>query len=579
MARRGKTIIASARLPEVRDVFIENAVAIVIERIARLVIGRTATSAHACGEGARPAPAHTRNRNAARAFRSSCAGADAADLHGGWRGHGFVDRAIAVIIHAIASFGWRNVRASVFAFLVAIEVIITRLATLENAHSAGAGPIRVDCAGVAIIAAGSAIGDVRLQIGLVRQLSVAIGIDAAGVGGTGWSNRTIALDDATRAALGSSHTGARSAHGRRNRNVARAGRITGGHARGRIDCAIAVIVDTVARFRGRIDRSDADDRAALALLGPEGAREDIRRSTRAAGIGRIVVDCSVTVIVDAIAGFGDGIDGPDTYEHPILALLRSEFTRPDVGLSALRANADGTIIHHSVAIVIETIASFRLRICSSHANEAAGLTLEGPELARADVGLSALRTDSCRHVIDYAIAIVVLSIAGFRLGIDSSNTAQRAACTLRRSKRARERIALTARNAGSLRSVIDRAIAIVIDAVTHFRRRIDGSNAGHLPILALDGAQTAGRRPALTALSPNARNVVINHSVAIVIDGIAGLSRWIDRADTLQGSTDALDSAEHAGHRIRLTARNADSLRGIVDHAVAIVVDSVTNFH
>jgi len=259
VTRCGQTVVAGARLSEIRDVFIQNAVAIVIERVARLVIGRTAAAAHACGECAGPAPAHTRDRHAGRAFRSRCAGADAADLHGRWGSHAFIDGAIAVVIDPVASFGWRNVRTGVFAFLVVVQVIITWLATLENAHSGGARPIRVDRAGITIVTARPAIGDVRLQIGLVRQLTVAIGIHTARIGRAGWSNRTIALNDATRAALGSSLAGTRGPHGRRSRDVAWAGGISGRHTGRRIDCAVAIVIDTIACFCRRINCPDADD--------------------------------------------------------------------------------------------------------------------------------------------------------------------------------------------------------------------------------------------------------------------------------------------------------------------------------
>jgi len=150
---------------------------------------------------------------------------------------------------------------------------------------------------------------------------------------------------------------------------------------------------------------------------------------------------------------------------------------------------------------------------------------------------------------------------------------------LNRSERARERIALTARNAGTLCPVINGPIAIVIDAVAHFRGRVDGPDARHLAVLTLDGAITARSRTALTALRSDPRNVVIDHAVAIIIDGIASFSARIDRADTLQRSTDTLNGPELTRHRIRLPTRNAGSLSAIVDHAVAVVIDPVANLH
>ncbi len=81
IARIGIGIVAGAGLSEIRDVFIEQPVAIVIECVARFVVARAAARAYARGESTDPRPARTRERDARRAFWPCRRGAHAAKLH------------------------------------------------------------------------------------------------------------------------------------------------------------------------------------------------------------------------------------------------------------------------------------------------------------------------------------------------------------------------------------------------------------------------------------------------------------------------------------------------------------------
>lgn len=438
------SVVAGAGLSEVRDVFIDDAVAIVIECVAGFVVGRTSARANACGEGAGPASCIAGDHDAGRAFRSRGAGADAANLDGGRSRCVFIDGTIAVVVDAITRFRCGNVRTRVFALLVVVEVVVARLATLECAHSIGARPVGMDGAVITIVAAGSAIGHVRLQVGLVCQLTIAIGVDPARIRGAGWSNRTIALDHAACAALRAGFTGAGCTHRWRCRHIARPCCVGGGRACGRIDLAVAVVIDAIARFRAGIDRSDAHDASALALLGSERTRENVRRSARSARIGRIVVDDAVAVVIHAVTRFRDWIDRAHANEHSVLALLRAVFTRSHVGLSALRANPNGRIVDHAIAIIVDPVACFRLCIDGPDANQAASLTLVGTEFASTRIGCSALRAHARGHVVDNAVAIVVLSVACFCLRIDGARADQRAALAQHRPEFTRERVVLTA---------------------------------------------------------------------------------------------------------------------------------------
>ncbi len=463
--------------------------------------------------------------------------------------------------------------------IVVVEVVVARLAALELAHAADAGPIRVHRSGITIVAATPAVGDVRLQIGLVRERSVAIGIDAARVGRAGWSDRTIALNRTTRAGLGARPAGARRTHGRRWRNVALARGIGRRLTAGAVDGAVAIVVDAIARFGARIDGPNADDGPALALLGAVRTRENVRRAARARGIGRVVVDQAVAVVIDAVACFGAGIDGANADERAVLTLLHAIFTRPDVGLSALNTNARRVVVDDAVTIVIDAIARFGLRIDGSNAHQTAGLALVRPVRTGSGVRRAALRASSDGRVVDDAVAIVVLPVARFRLRVERADAHQVARLALDGSETAREGVALAARNARTLRLVVDGAVAVVVDPVTRFRRGIDGSDADRLPILALHRAKRARRSSALSALRAYAADVVVDRAVAIVVDSIACFRCRVPRAHALQRATHALNHAQHTRRGTRLTARNAGSLRCVVDHAIAIVIDAVADFH
>ncbi len=435
------------------------------------------------------------------------------------------------------------------------------------------------CACVTVVAAGTAIGDVRLQIGLVGERAVTVGIDAARVGRAGWSDRTIALHRSTRAGLGARPAGARRTHGRRWRNVALARGIGRRLTAGAVDGAVAIVVDAITGFGARIDRSDADDGTILALFGAEGTRIDIRCAARARCIGRVVVDDAVAIVVDAIARFGARIDGPNAHQHTVLTLLHAIFAGPDVGLSALRPNASGVVVDHAIAIVIDAITRFWLGIDSPDTHQTTGLALVCPVRTGARIGRSALPAHSSRRIVNDSIAIVVLTIAGFGLRIDGPDANQVARLALNRSEAARKRIVRTARNACPLRLIVHCAVTVVVNPVTRFHGRIGSSDARHLPILALDRSERAGCRSTLSALRAFAADIVVDGAIAIVIDGIACLRLRVAGSHALQRSRDALDHAHHAGRRIRLTTRDTASLRRIVDHAIAIVIDAVADFH
>lgn len=143
-----------------------------------------------------------------RAFRTHGRGAHAADLRRrGLVDDVFVDQAVAVIVNAIAGFRGTDVRARVFTRVVVIEVVVAVLAALKHALTGHASPHGEDGAGVAVVSAHAAVCHVRLQVGLSREHTVAVRIDATSIDRAGWSNGTLAGLHARCALEGASFAG------------------------------------------------------------------------------------------------------------------------------------------------------------------------------------------------------------------------------------------------------------------------------------------------------------------------------------------------------------------------------------
>lgn len=163
----------------------------------------------------------------------------------------FVNHTVAVVVLAVARLSRTDVRARVFARIVAIKVVITVLATLEDACTSHAGPDVVLGVRVAVVAARAAVCHVRHQVGLSSQHAVAVRVDAASVHRAGWSNRTRTSLHARRADERASHAGRGRSHGRRRGDVA------GPEHQAVVDHTVTVIVDGVARFRDGADEANA----------------------------------------------------------------------------------------------------------------------------------------------------------------------------------------------------------------------------------------------------------------------------------------------------------------------------------
>lgn len=161
---------------------------------------------------------------------------------------------------------------------------------------------------------------------------------------------------------------------------------------------------------------------------------------------------------------------------------------------------------------------------------------------------------------------------------------------MNRPKHTRHRIRLSARNARALRGVIDHAVAIVVDAVADFHRGIDIANANDIGHLALRDAECTRRHVARAARFARVGRRVVDGSIAIVIEAIAGLQDLIFDAEiranayrlpTLAFGRSCVNRFRAFAVGIAVTNRAnrhiGGNVIGCVDLAITIVIDSVAD--
>lgn len=344
-------------MTEVGDVFVELPVTIVVEHVADFVVGRTSARTNTCRERALPTARDARDGDAGGALGSGCNRAGTTNLRRRRSRNHLVNLTVAVVVDAVTRLGGTQERASVFARIVAIEVVITILATLEGAHAHVARPNGVNGVVVAVVAARAAVCHVRLEVRLSGQRTVAIRIDAARIDRAGWSNGTLTGLNTRCAHERTRLARRRCAHGRRNRNVARA------EHEAVVDHAVAVVIDRVACFGNRSDESGACAAAGLrapaATAGSAVHEVRIRAGRDALLRGETFVDLTVTVVVDHVAGFGLGVDVAHAREVCPDALERAELAGHGVALAARCVHAVD-VVDAAVAIVIDHVARFGL---------------------------------------------------------------------------------------------------------------------------------------------------------------------------------------------------------------------------
>lgn len=206
------------------------------------------------------------------------------------------------------------------------------------------------------------------------------------------------------------------------------------------------------------------------------------------------------------------------------------------------------------------------------------LTNEFPRDTGARPAATASNTGPRIALVHLTVAIVVETIAFFRLARQVRLALQNAHQALRRSGRTQIRLARIANEVSPGIVLVDRAIAIVIEAVALFSRRRNDRETIDLAALALKLPGRAHPEIPRSAIESGPRNVVIDRPVAIVVDVIAAFEPGHHVRNARLG-------AHHASLLAYLTrsalagnaARFAIVRERLVDLQIAVVVDSVTD--
>src|SRR5262249_28787406 len=291
-----------------------------------------------------------------------------------------VDLAVAVVVDAVAHLG--RGRAAAHALQAAVhaeDLALLAVADVRAARLAHAGDVVVDDA-------------------------VAVVVEA--VAHLGRPARAAGADEAE---LAHARQRPRRAHARAH--VAR--RAGAGHVV--VDLPVAVVVEPVADLGGRVDLAaalrrplDAHDLALLALAGAD-------RPARRAHVDRIVVDEPVAVVVEPVALLVGGRRAAPAHEHAVDARLGARTALAHVRAARL-AHADRHVVDHPVAVVVEPVAHLGAGVDGAHAHRHAHATGQDAELARAHVRRAA-RAHVVQALVDEPVAVVVLAVAHFGLGL------------------------------------------------------------------------------------------------------------------------------------------------------------------
>src|SRR6185503_18178658 len=124
-------------------------------------------------------------------------------------------------------------------------------------------------------------------------------------------------------------------------------------------------------------------------------------------------------------------------------------------------------------------------------------------------------------------------------------------------------------------AVVDRAVAVVVEAVAGLRGRLRVLVAGDLPRRARRGARAAAAELAGAAARAAAGVAVVDHAVAVVVDAVAGLRARLRVLVADDGDALAHGRARRADALEPGVAEEAAAGVAVVDRAVAVVVGAV----
>lgn len=345
-----------------------------------------------------------------------------------------------------------------------------------------------------------------------------------------------------------------------------------------IDGAIAIVIKTVADFGRRGIVLIAYDRAA-------GTRRRARRTnTLLTGIAvrsaaRIaIVDGSIAIVVQSVACFRARIRIAIAYDRAIGARCRSWSTHTGLPRVAHHGAARVAIIDGAIAIIIQSVADLGAWIRITIANDSTAGAGRRSRGAYTKLPRVAHHRTTGIAVVDNSVAIIVQAVASFGRWIVVAIAHNRAASTRRRSRRTNTWLTGIAVRAGAGIAVVDGTIAIVIEPVACFRAWIRIA-------IAYDGTARTRRRSrsAHTELPRVARHVaagiaIVDSTVAIVVQPVAHFRRRL-RGLAARNHSIRTNLCSCRANAIQSGRTGITHRRGsIVDRAIAIVVEPIANF-
>jgi hypothetical protein len=378
---KGSAALASsdtdiAALAEVGEVFINLAVAVVVDTITTLRLGRErlGITLNACACCITDIDACV----------GASANADVAALTEG--GEGFINATIAVVIDAIAAFdlGGARLDAALDASAIGITDVDACIGTSANANGAAlteGGEVFIDLAIAVVVKAITDFGG-----GLVILDALETAIDAG--------SRSCGADAKKTCVTGCATTGIAF-----------------------IDLAIAVVVDAVTDLVGGLVILDALEATTYAVACTR--RTDTRkpRVTGSAAAGIVFVDLAIAVVIEAVADFGGGGIIADALKGTVDAVSRTRSTDTRLPGVTCRATAGISFIDLAVAVVIEAITDLGGGVVIADALEV-GIDALGCACC-ADPRLTGITASACTcdAIINQAVAIVVDAIADLLCGV------------------------------------------------------------------------------------------------------------------------------------------------------------------
>jgi hypothetical protein len=224
----------------------------------------------------------------------------------------------------------------------------------------------------------------------------------------------------------------------------------------------------------------------LAALGAVRARIAVARAAGYACPGDRIIDDAIAIVVYVIASLGLRIDVARARDYAVGALSRAQPTRRGRALAARLANAGQVVVDDAIAVIILAIAGFRLGVCCSATYDCPKRAYRFTFSALTNTA-AAVTSYVVREIVDEAVAVVVFAVTGFCDLRNTTGTHHRIGvsdcilCTTGRSECAAVLQRTTSFSQPS-NVIVDLTVAIVVDAVASFSLRFHAAKTQHLAI-------------------------------------------------------------------------------------------------